>query len=156
MRFIDEHEIILREKIHQGRWRVAHLSIREVHRVVFDPIHESDFRKHLHIVFDAHFDTFCFDEFSDTLEMCHLRFHFFLDPREDFIDDGFTRDEVFGREYHHFFIFSECNVGEVFSFGNAFEGVSEKFEPIKLFTRAWPDFDRISEDMKHSGLKICC
>lgn len=155
MRLIDEHEVVLREEIHQRRRWISGLATREIHRVVLDPVYKSDLSEHLHVIFGPHFYTFCFDELSDRLEKCHLLLHLMFDPREDVIDDGFARDEVLGREYHDLITLLEGDIGEILSLGDTFQSISEKFKPEKLLTRARPNLKSIPDEVKHTRLKIC-
>lgn len=154
MRLVDEHEIILREEIHKCRWRISDCSVREIHRVVLDAVHISDFREHLHIILDTHLDPLRFYELSSIFEVLDLRLHLCLDLGHDFIDDRFTGDEVLGWKNDDFFFLLESSIGEIFDFGDAFESISEELEPPDLFTRTRPDLESISDHAEHPTFEI--
>ena len=71
MGFVDEHQEIVREVIHQGAGGAPRLPPRQHPGVVLDALAEADLQQHLHVVAGALGDALGLDEFAVLAEELH-------------------------------------------------------------------------------------
>ena len=99
MRLVDEHQRVGGQVIEQGRRRLTRLAPREVARIVFDALAETQLVKHLEIEAGALLDALRLDQPAFTVEELDAQAQFLLD-RLDRAQHGGARRHVVRRREH--------------------------------------------------------
>src|SRR5579872_1511372 len=131
VRFIDEHEEILRDVIEQGGRSFAGEAAAEVARIIFDAVAVADGAHHLDVKHGALDDALSLDKLS-------LLFEFFFPPPEFFLDGDYGTIAIFlGR--HIVILRKNRNARQILLAGSHFAG--ERVDLANLVDLFAPHFE---------------
>ncbi len=98
VRFVNDEQIIVREKIEQrGRPRAGR-AVGDVARIIFDAGAKAHFLHHFQVVFRAHLDALGFEQFAVLLKLRDAVAEFLADGEDGALHLVAGGDELFRRE----------------------------------------------------------
>ena len=157
VRFINEHQVVLRHVIQQRRRRFAGQTAAQMPRIILDAVAVANGAHHLDVKHGALYDTLRLDEFS-------LLLHFFLPPPQLFLNahDGavplFLRHHVMrfriNRHARQILLPRAHFSGYRIDLPQRIDLVSPHFDAVTLILIRGIDFDHVSAHAKRAAPQV--
>ena len=154
VRFVDEDDEILREKVDQAPRPLFRRAPAQVHGIIFDAEAEAGFAQHFDVVFRAHADALRFEELAFALEFRDLRFELGADFHDRGVDAVLRRHVLIRRIQIEAFEPRSRASRHGIEAAERFDFVAEERDAYRRFPVGRKDVDRVAAHAERAAGKF--
>ncbi len=151
---VDHQQIILREVIHQRKWRAAGWALVQVARVILDAAGKANFADHLDIIIDALLQTLGFQQFALRFQESKLLIQFLFNVRDRLPQLRFIGDIFAGRVDDQRGMIGEDFPRQRVKLDNALDFIAEKRHPVRRFCIGGHNLQRIAAHPERTASQV--